>query len=85
MPQRTTSLLLEAQLNPMATLAVAAGIGALAIGAVAARRAGGGRPGRVPGRGRAAPVLDALRGPAQAVAREVGRQVHQAGRRAGLN
>jgi short-subunit dehydrogenase len=86
MPQRTTSLLLEAQLRPVTTLAVAAGLGALALGAVAARRAGVGRSGRMLARGgAAAPVLAAIRGPARAVAREVGRQVHQAGRRAGLS
>jgi short-subunit dehydrogenase len=38
MPHRRTSLLLEAQMHPMATLAVVAGIGALAAGLVAGPR-----------------------------------------------
>lgn len=38
--QRETSLLLEAQLRPMATVATVAGVGALALGAMAVRRAG---------------------------------------------
>ena len=42
-PVRKTSLLLEAQLHPMATTAALAGLGALAIGALAARRMGHGR------------------------------------------
>ncbi|WP_270937880.1 SDR family oxidoreductase, partial [Falsiroseomonas oryzae] len=42
-PHRTSSLLLEAQLHPLATMASLAGMGALALGALAARRAGGGR------------------------------------------
>lgn len=37
-PHRRTSLLLEAQLHPLATLAAAVGIGAAAFGALAARR-----------------------------------------------
>jgi short-subunit dehydrogenase len=37
-PQRSTSLLLEAQLHPVATVATLAGAGALALGAMAARR-----------------------------------------------
>lgn len=37
-PHRRTSQLLEAQLNPVATLAVLAGIGALALAAMTARR-----------------------------------------------
>ncbi|MGG5809875.1 SDR family oxidoreductase [Falsiroseomonas sp. CW058] len=41
-PHRRTSLLLEAQLHPAATLAVAAGLGALVLGAMAARRMGDG-------------------------------------------
>jgi NAD(P)-dependent dehydrogenase (short-subunit alcohol dehydrogenase family) len=54
MPQRRTSLLLEAQMHPLATMATLAGAGVLALGAVAARRA-------VPGRmGRTAPGLAAL-------------------------
>jgi NAD(P)-dependent dehydrogenase (short-subunit alcohol dehydrogenase family) len=42
-PHRTTSLLLEAQLRPVTTAALMAGIGALALGAAAARRMGQGR------------------------------------------
>ena len=37
-PQRKTSLLLEAQLHPVATAAMLAGMGALALGAIAARQ-----------------------------------------------
>jgi NAD(P)-dependent dehydrogenase (short-subunit alcohol dehydrogenase family) len=40
LPHRTTSLLLEAQLHPIATAASLAGAGALALGVFAARRAG---------------------------------------------
>jgi short-subunit dehydrogenase len=39
---RKTSLFLEAQLHPVATAAALAGLGALALGAMAARRMGGG-------------------------------------------
>ncbi len=42
-PVRKTSLLLEAQLHPIATTAALAGLGALAVGAMAARRMGHGR------------------------------------------
>lgn len=42
-PLRRTSLLLEAQLHPVATAATLAGLGALALGAVTARQAGVGR------------------------------------------
>lgn len=42
-PVRKTSLYLEAQLHPVATAAALAGLGALALGALAARRAGAGR------------------------------------------
>jgi hypothetical protein len=42
-PVRKTSLLLEAQLHPVATTAALAGLGALAVGALAARRLGHGR------------------------------------------
>jgi short-subunit dehydrogenase len=42
-PLRKTSLFLEAQLHPVATAAALAGLGALAMGAMAARRLGGGR------------------------------------------
>ena len=42
-PFRRTSLLLEAQLHPVATTAALAGLGALAVGALAARRMGHGR------------------------------------------
>ncbi len=44
-PVRKTSLFLEAQLHPAATAAALAGLGALALGALAARRAGMGRIG----------------------------------------
>jgi short-subunit dehydrogenase len=43
-PVRKTSLLLEAQMHPAATMAALAGLGALAAGALAARRLGHGRP-----------------------------------------
>jgi short-subunit dehydrogenase len=46
MPHRRTSLLLEAQLHPVATAATIIGAGALALGALAARRAGQGRVAR---------------------------------------
>jgi short-subunit dehydrogenase len=39
MPQRSSSLLLEAQMHPLTTVAALAGAGALALGALAARRA----------------------------------------------
>ena len=42
-PVRKTSLLLEAQMHPVATTAALAGLGALAVGAFAARRMGQGR------------------------------------------
>ena len=42
-PVRKTSLLLEAQMHPVATAAALAGLGALAVGAMAARRMGHGR------------------------------------------
>ena len=42
-PLRKTSLFLEAQLHPAVTATVAAGLGALVLGALAARGAGGGR------------------------------------------
>ncbi|HTE17923.1 MAG TPA: SDR family NAD(P)-dependent oxidoreductase, partial [Armatimonadota bacterium] len=42
-PFRRTSLLLEAQMHPIATTAALAGLGALAVGALAARRMGHGR------------------------------------------
>jgi short-subunit dehydrogenase len=42
-PVRRTSLFLEAQLHPVATAAALAGLGALAAGALAARRLGEGR------------------------------------------
>ena len=42
-PVRQTSLLLEAQMRPVATMAALAGLGALAVGALAARRMGHGR------------------------------------------
>src|SRR3712207_2692974 len=42
-PVRKTSLLLEAQMHPVATTAALAGLGALAVGALAARRMGNGR------------------------------------------
>jgi NAD(P)-dependent dehydrogenase (short-subunit alcohol dehydrogenase family) len=42
-PVRKTSLLLEAQMHPVATAATLAGLGALAVGALAARRMGQGR------------------------------------------
>jgi NAD(P)-dependent dehydrogenase (short-subunit alcohol dehydrogenase family) len=42
-PVRKTSLLLEAQMHPIATTAALAGLGALALGALAARRMGHGR------------------------------------------
>lgn len=42
-PVRQTSLLLEAQMHPVATMAALAGLGALAVGALAARRIGHGR------------------------------------------
>lgn len=42
-PVRRTSLFLEAQLHPVATAAALAGLGALAFGAMTARRLGGGR------------------------------------------
>ena len=42
-PVRKTSLLLEAQMHPVATTAALAGLGALAVGALAARRMGHGR------------------------------------------
>lgn len=42
-PVRKSSLLLEAQMHPVATAAALAGLGALAVGAVAARRMGHGR------------------------------------------
>jgi NAD(P)-dependent dehydrogenase (short-subunit alcohol dehydrogenase family) len=42
-PVRKTSLLLEAQMHPVATAAALAGLGALAAGALAARRVGHGR------------------------------------------
>lgn len=42
-PVRRSSLVLEAQLHPAMTLAAMAGLGALAAGALAARRAGHGR------------------------------------------
>lgn len=42
-PVRKTSLLLEAQMHPVATTALLAGLGALAVGALAARRMGHGR------------------------------------------
>lgn len=42
-PVRKTSLLLEAQMHPVATAAALAGLGALAAGALAARRLGHGR------------------------------------------
>lgn len=61
MPQRRTSLLLEAQLNPVATLATVAGIGALVMGAVAARRMGTGHIGRMLPRARPVGLLDGLR------------------------
>jgi short-subunit dehydrogenase len=44
-PVRKTSLLLEAQLHPVATTMALAGLGALAVGALAARRMGHGRVG----------------------------------------
>lgn len=43
-PVRKTSLLLEAQMHPVATMAALAGLGALTAGALAARRMGHGRP-----------------------------------------
>jgi len=42
-PLRRTSLFLEAQLHPVATAATLAGLGALALGAMAARQAGAGQ------------------------------------------
>jgi NAD(P)-dependent dehydrogenase (short-subunit alcohol dehydrogenase family) len=42
-PHRRTSLLLEAQMNPLATTVIVAGLSALVIGAVASRRMGHGR------------------------------------------
>jgi short-subunit dehydrogenase len=45
-PHRSTSLLLEAQMHPLATAATLAGAGALALGVLAARRTGGGRMAR---------------------------------------
>ena len=42
-PVRKTSLLLEAQMHPVATAAALAGLGALTVGAMAARRMGHGR------------------------------------------
>ncbi len=42
-PVRKTSLLLEAQMHPVVTAAALAGLGALAVGALAARRVGHGR------------------------------------------
>ncbi len=42
-PVRKSSLLLEAQIHPVATAAALAGLGALAVGALAARRMGHGR------------------------------------------
>ena len=55
-PQRKTSLLLEAQLHPVATAAMLAGMGALALGAIADRQGmqAGSRSGRRP-LGRLAP------------------------------
>lgn len=41
-PHRTSSLLLEAQMHPLATAVATAGLGALALGALAARRMGHG-------------------------------------------
>jgi NAD(P)-dependent dehydrogenase (short-subunit alcohol dehydrogenase family) len=75
-PHRTTSLLLEAQLHPLATMATLAGAGALALGALAARRAGAGRIGRQAPR---AAGLAALLPAAQPLAR----QALRAGRRRG--
>ena len=75
MPQRRTSLLLEAQLNPVATLATVAGLGALVVGAVAARRVGAGRIGRLLPRSRSAGMLDALPGPVGQLVRHAARQV----------
>jgi short-subunit dehydrogenase len=48
-PVRRTSLLLEAQLHPLATSAALAGLGALALGALTARRLGMGRMRRAAG------------------------------------
>jgi short-subunit dehydrogenase len=72
MPQRRTSLLLEAQLNPVATAVAVAGLGALVLGAVAARRAGIGR--MLPRPRPAAHGLGALRQPVRQALREAGRR-----------
>ena len=61
-PVRRTSLYLEAQLHPLATAMVLAGMGALALGALAARRLGPGGRRRVAGFGALAPRLGTLRG-----------------------
>jgi short-subunit dehydrogenase len=61
-PVRKTSLFLEAQLHPAMTAAALAGIGALVIGATAARRMGAGR------------VLVPGQRPMRRLAREVGRR-----------
>jgi short-subunit dehydrogenase len=61
-PVRKTSLFLEAQLHPAMTAAALAGLGALVIGASAARRMGGGR------------VLIPGQRPMRRLAREVGRR-----------
>jgi short-subunit dehydrogenase len=72
-PVRQTSLFLEAQLHPVATAAALAGLGALALGAMAARRLGAGRIGFHDPRGLGARRLGT----------EARRLAHDAGRRLG--
>ena len=72
-PVRTTSLFLEAQLHPLATAVTLAGLGTLALGAVAVQCLGGGRPGT-----RNAPMAGARRAGGEAC-----RLVHAAQRRLG--